>query len=244
MNTKISITKLKKSFGKLDVLKGINLDLSVGSIHALLGPNGSGKSTLIKCLLGMVIPESGEILIDGKKVNGSWEYRKSIGYMPQIAHFPENMRVRELISMIKNIRNQPSLEEKFIRLLRLEDALNKALKTLSGGTRQKVNALLALMFDSPILIFDEATVGLDPVTRLHFKQHLLKEKEAGKTIILVSHFINEVEELADEIVFILEGRIFFQGSLFELKSQTKEENLEKVIAEILEKNGQEKLEYV
>jgi Cu-processing system ATP-binding protein len=231
----ISVKNLCMNYGRTAVLRDISLDIRPGAIHALLGPNGSGKSTLIKCILGLVIPKSGEITVQGTPAGRTWQYRSRIGYMPQIANFPENMKVKELIKMMKDLRGQASpKEEELIAMLKLEESLPKSLKSLSGGTRQKVNALLALMFDAPILIFDEATVGLDPVTRLHFKQYLLKEKEEGKTILLVSHFIQEVEELADEIIFMLEGKIYYQGSLEALKSNNHGDNLEKVIASILD----------
>lgn len=234
MNEAIRVENLRMNFGKLEVLKGIGLSIQKGTILALLGPNGSGKSTLVKCILGLVNPASGDIFVDGSRIRGSWEYRAKIGYMPQIARFPENMKVHELFSLMKDIRRQPSNEEEFISLLRIEDALNKPLKTLSGGTKQKVNAILALMFDSGILVFDEATAGLDPASRLKFKQQIRKEKEKGKTIILVSHFINEVEELSDELAFLLEGKVYFHGTVSQLKKEGKDENLEKVIADILE----------
>lgn len=241
---KLSVHQLEMRYGKYPVLKGISLDIRAGSIHALLGPNGSGKSTLIKCLLGLVVPTAGEILLDGQSCLGKWDYRTHIGYMPQMAHFPENMKVKELIRMMKDIRNQPETrEEVLMEWLGLRDSLDKSLKALSGGTRQKVNALLALMFDAPILIFDEATVGLDPVTRLHFKQFLLEEKAAGKTIILVSHFIQEVEELADEIIFLLEGKVYYQGSLHQLKSGQHGHNLEHVIAGMLDPESIKQAKY-
>ncbi len=231
----ISVKNLCMNYGRTAVLRDISLDIRPGAIHALLGPNGSGKSTLIKCMLGLVIPKSGEITVQGTPAGRTWQYRSRIGYMPQIANFPENMKVKELIKMMKDLRGQASpKEEELIAMLKLEESLPKSLKSLSGGTRQKVNALLALMFDAPILIFDEATVGLDPVSRLHFKHYLLKEKEAGKTIILVSHFIQEVEELADEIIFMLEGKIYYQGSLQTLKNNNHGDNLEKVIASMLD----------
>jgi len=231
----ISIKNLCMSYGKTAVLKDISLDIRPGAIHALLGPNGSGKSTLIKCILGLVIPKSGIITADGIPTDMDWQYRRQMGYMPQIANFPENMKVKELVKMMKDVRNQAApKEEELIALLKLEESLSKSLKSLSGGTRQKVNALLALMFDAPILIFDEATVGLDPVSRLHFKNYLLQEKAVGKTILLVSHFIQEVEELADDIIFMLEGKIYYQGSLQALKNNNHGDNLEKVIASILD----------
>lgn len=241
---KVSVTGLEMQYGRQRVLKGISLDLAAGAIHALLGPNGSGKSTLIKCLLGLVIPTAGEIRIDGESCLGNWDYRSKIGYMPQIASFPENMRVKELIRMMKDLRKMKGTREaELIDLLGLQESLDKNLKALSGGTRQKVNALLALMFDAPVLIFDEATVGLDPVSRLRFKQFVLQEKEAGKTILLVSHFIQEVEELADEIIFMLEGNVYYQGSLSRLKSGQSGHNLEQVIAAILDPEASPHLKY-
>ncbi len=230
----IRISNLCMSYGEQDVLRDISLDILPGRIYTLIGPNGSGKSTLIKCILGLVVPRGGTIFVNGMPVGKTWEYRRQIGYMPQIAHFPQNMKVRELISMIRDIRGPAAREAEMISLLRLEAVQHKSLKSLSGGTRQKVNALLALMFDSPVYIFDEATVGLDPVSRLHFKQQLLRERKAGKTILIVSHFIHEVEALTDELIFILDGKIYFSGSLDSLKAMRPGYKLEEVIASILD----------
>lgn len=229
----VSIQHLYKSFGPVDVLQGINLKIDQSGIIAILGPNGSGKTTLIKSMLGMVIPQKGEIYIDEQQVLGKWEYRNDISYMPQIANFPQNLRVRELIKMIKNLRSETSLDEELIQQFKLEPFLDKKLGTLSGGTRQKVNIVLTFMFDSPLIILDEPTTGLDPVALIYLKRLIAEEKAKGKTILITTHIMNLVEEVADRVIFLLDGNIYFDGTVNALKQQTQQENLEHAIAEIL-----------
>lgn len=231
------IRNLHKAYGKTEVLKGVDLALPDGRITSVLGPNGSGKTTLIKCILGMVMGQQGEISVAGRKIEGSWLYRRDIGYLPQIARFPENLRLRELIRMVKDIRNQPAFDDELIGLFGLEPYLGKPLRNLSGGTRQKVNILIAFMFDCQYLILDEPTVGLDPLALIRFKDLLTKKKEAGKAILLTTHMVSLVEELADEVIFILEGKIYFQGKIEDLKAQSNDSNLERAIAGILIKQG-------
>lgn len=229
----VEIKKLYKSFGPVDVLQGINLSIEEKGIIAILGPNGSGKTTLIKSILGMVIPQKGQILINGKEVIGQWEYRNEISYLPQIANFPQNIKVRELIDMIKNLRAETSLDEALIQLFKLGPFLDKKLGTLSGGTRQKVNVVMTFMFDSPLIILDEPTSGLDPVALIYLKGLIAKEKEKGKTILITTHIMNLVEEIADRVIFLLDGNIYFDGTVDMLKQQTQQSNLEHAIAEIL-----------
>jgi Cu-processing system ATP-binding protein len=227
------VRDLYKSYGKFPVLKGVGLELKKGSITAVLGPNGSGKTTLIKCMLGMVIGQEGEILLDGKDIEKSWQYRRDIGYLPQIARFPENLKVKELIGMIRDIRNQPAETEKLVSSFGLETYMNTPLRHLSGGTRQKVNILLAFMFDSPVYILDEPTVGLDPLAMIRFKDLLLGEKSKGKSILMTTHMVHLVEEMADEVVFLLEGKVYFRGDVKSLKEKHRGVNLEEAIANIL-----------
>ncbi len=232
----IKITDLYKSFGPVDVLDGLSLNIDSGGIVAILGPNGSGKTTLIKSILGMVIPQKGEISIDNESVLGQWAYRYKISYMPQIANFPQNLKVIELINMIKNLRPQATNDESLINLLGLAPFLDKKLATLSGGTRQKVNIVLTFMFDSPLIILDEPTTGLDPVALIYLKQLIREEREKGKTILITTHIMNLVEELSDRVFFLLEGKIYFNGTVGQLKQQTNQTNLEYAIAEILKEN--------
>ncbi len=233
----IEITNLYKNFAKVEVLKGINLEIKKGGIFAILGPNGSGKTTLIKSILGMVIPRSGEIFINSTNIHNKWDYRKNINYLPQIANFPNNLSVIELIDMIKNLREKPTNDIELIELFALKPFLDKKLRNLSGGTRQKVNIVLAFMFDSEMLILDEPTTGLDPVSLIKLKKMIQLEKEKGKTIIITSHIMSFVEEIADEVVFLLDGNIYFKGTIAQLKSQTQQTNLELAIAGILTENN-------
>ena len=215
----IEINNLYKSFGKVDVLDGVSLTIDDKGIFAILGPNGSGKTTLIKSILGMVIPQSGEIIINGEEVRGKWDYRKDIDYLPQIAQFPDNLTVFELVKMIKNLRGKKANDQDLIDLFKLGPFLDKKLGNLSGGTKQKVNLVLTFMFDSSILILDEPTTGLDPISLIHLKDLIRREKEAGKTILITTHIMNFVETMADEIVFLLEGDIYFRGTVEELKKK-------------------------
>jgi len=230
----IEIKDLYKKFGTNQVLQGIDLDIQRGGIFAVLGPNGSGKTTLIKSILGMVIPNSGTIKLDGRSVKNSWKYRNEIDYLPQIANFPGNLTVNELITMIKDIRAKKNTDEfRLIELFKMEPFLDKKLGNLSGGMKQKVNLLLAFMFDSPLIILDEPTSGLDPISHIRLKELIQTEKTKGKTILITSHIMSFVEEIADEIVFLLEGKIYFKGSISELKTKTNQPDFEHAIASIL-----------
>lgn len=228
----IEVKNLYKVFGKNQVLDGLDLEIEGGGIFAVLGPNGSGKTTFIKCLLGMVLPDKGSIRIMDQKVKNSWRYRFQINYLPQIANFPGNVRVKELFTMIGDLRQQPHRQQEFIQAFGLEVHMGKKLSALSGGTRQKVNLVLCLMFDNPLLILDEPTTGLDPGALIQLKRILKEEKSKGKTILITSHIMEFVAQVADEIIYLLEGKIYFKGSLETLKKQTNQGNLEHAIAAI------------
>lgn len=233
----IQVENLHKKFGKVEVLKGLDLTInpeaSGGGIFAVLGPNGSGKTTLIKSILGMVIPDKGIIRVNNENILKTHQYRNDIDYLPQIANFPSNLTVQELLNMIKNLRAKPTNDLELITIFGLSSFLNQKLGNLSGGTRQKVNLVLAFMFDSELIILDEPTTGLDPVSLIHLKEIIQKEKQKGKMILITSHIMSFVEEVADEIVFLLDGKIYFKGSIKKLQEQTKQQNLEQAIAIIL-----------
>jgi len=232
----VSIQDLHKTFGKNQVLCGVDLNIKKGGIFAVLGPNGSGKTTLIKCILGMVLPNKGTIAIQDQNIKNNSEYRHQIDYLPQIANFPSNLKVSELIKMIKDLRCKTNEDKQLIELFKLEPFMDKKLGTLSGGTKQKVNIVLTFMFDSPLIILDEPTSGLDPISLLRLKDLIQIEKAKGKTILITSHIMSFVEEVSDEIVFLLEGKIYFKGSISELKEKTNQPDFEHAIASILTKN--------
>ncbi len=233
----IRLVNVTKRYNKLEVLKGINTEFKRGRVTAIVGPNGSGKTTIIKIILGLVKPDSGNIFINEEQINGGYEYRNIIGYMPQIANYPENLSVNEVINMIKDLRNRTYQSEEFLmKEFNLDGEALKPIRTLSGGNKQKLSAVISLMFNPEILIFDEPTAGLDPVVTSRFKEIVINEKKNGKTIILTSHIMSEVEELADEIVFLLDGKIYYQGTITNLLFEQGETRLERAVAKILEEN--------
>lgn len=237
----IEIQNLDKKFGKLEVLKNINLSFSKGECIALIGPNGCGKTTLIKSVLGMVLPDKGSIEFNGKSIVNEYLYRNSIGYMPQIGRYPDNMTIGQIIEMIKTIRNSDKvIDEELIKAFELEKMFDKQMRTLSGGTTQKVSATLAFLFSPDVLILDEPTAGLDPLASEILKDKIIKEKENGKLILITSHLLSELDDLITEIIFMQEGKVHFHKKVSELQNDTNEVKISKAIAQILKQksNGQ------
>ena len=234
----IKIVQINKSFGKLHVLKDINLEIEKGKITAIIGPNGSGKTTLIKNILGLMKPDSGKIFVDNLDISRGVEYKNQIGSMPQIARFPENLRVGELIDIVSDLRSKKNgVDKELFDSYNLQNELNKKMGTLSGGTRQRVNAALAFMFQPEILILDEPTAGLDPISSSAMKDKIHKEQKNGKTIIITSHILSDIEELSENLVFILEGKIIYNGTVKGLIEEKGKSNLERTIASLMELNG-------
>jgi Cu-processing system ATP-binding protein len=231
----IRLEGIEKSYGRRKVLKGVDLELPAGVVSGVLGPNACGKTTLIKCILGLAVPEHGQIFVDGLRVGVDAAYRERIGYMPQYPDFPENLRVGELIRMLEDLRGRPApLKNELIPYFGLAPVLRQPFGQLSGGTRQKVSALTAFMFDAPVLILDEPTAGLDPLSVVKFKERLGAEAARGKTILLVSHIMTELEQLASHLAFIVDGQVQFSGPLSGLKSRTGEPSLERAITRLAE----------
>lgn len=234
----ISIEKLRKDFGARTVLNELDLEIPAGQATGIVGPNGSGKTTTIKALLGLVKPTSGDILVDGKSIEGEWEYRNKIGYMPQIARYPENMTIGELFNFIKNMRgSETDRDEELLEYFDLDSEIDKRMRALSGGMRQKVGAILAMMFDPEILIFDEPTAGLDPKSSVQFKKLVHEEKKKGKTVLLTSHIMSEIEELTDHLIFMVEGNIRYDGPMHELMELQQEQRLEGAVAKMMEETA-------
>ena len=230
----IEIDALNKRFGKLQALKDVSLSFSQGECIALIGPNGCGKTTLIKCILGMVIPTSGTIRFDGKPVTRDHTYRSRIGYMPQIGRYPDNMRIGQVVEMIRNIRRSPrSTDEELLRAFRLEEMYDKRMRTLSGGTTQKVSASLAFLFNPDVLILDEPTAGLDPIAADILKDKIASERRNGKLIIITSHLLAELDELISRVVFMQDGLVKFHKDIDTLRGETGESRISRAIAKIM-----------
>lgn len=230
----IDIRGLDKRYGALHVLRGIDLHMHRGRVTAIVGPNSSGKTTLIKLLLGLACPDAGVIAVDGAQVNGDCAYRSSIGYMPQIARFPENLSAAELLAMLADVRGAlPVRREELVERFSLAPHMHKPLRALSGGARQKVNAVAAFMFDAPLIVLDEPTAGLDPLSSSALKDLVLSERSRGKTFVLTSHNTADLEELADDVAFLLDGQVYFTGGVSDLKRTTLERTLERAIARVM-----------
>jgi Cu-processing system ATP-binding protein len=229
---------ISKSFGRLNVLNDISISCNKGQTISLIGPNASGKTTFIKCLLGMVIPDSGTILFGNENIAGKCEYRNNIGYMPQIGRYPDNMTIGQIFDMIIDLRkkNNLDIDRELMVSFDLQTIFNKRMRTLSGGTRQKVSASLAFLFNPDVLILDEPTAGLDPVSSEMLKEKIRNEKQKGKLILITSHILSDLDDLVSEVIYFNEGNMLFHKSISELRSDTGEEKLSRAVAAVMKKN--------
>lgn len=231
----IIASNVSKSFGRLKALDNVTASCNRGECIALIGPNGSGKTTLIKCILGMVVCDSGFITFNDKNILHDWEYRKNIGYMPQIGRYPDNMSIGQVIHMMKDIRKKHTcaFDHDLIEQFGLYAMLDKRMRTLSGGTRQKVSASLAFLFNPDVLILDEPTAGLDPLSSEILKSKIILEKQKGKLILITSHILSELDELVTQVIYMQDGKIGFHKPIDSLREETGEEKLSKAIASIM-----------
>lgn len=230
----LSVQNVNKHFGRLHVLRSVSLEAVPGKSYALIGPNGSGKTTLIKAILGMTLPQSGQILVNDKNVRADFSYRKQIGYMPQMGRYPANLTIGQLIDMMKNIRvDTVQTDEQLFEEFRLFQLFDKPMYTLSGGTRQKVSAALAFLFHAPVLILDEPTAGLDPVASEILREKILLEKKKGKLILITSHILSDLDELSSDLIYLHDGRVQYQNTVDALKHETGESRLIRAIATLI-----------
>ncbi len=225
---------IRKRFGPLQVLQDVDVCFRPGRVTAVLGPNGAGKTTLLKMILGLARPDEGVVTLGETKVNGEAGYRSDIGYMPQLPRFPENLTGWELVAMLDDLRDfRGPGDETLLDAFDLRGEMDKPFRTLSGGNRQKLNASLALRYGARVLVLDEPTAGLDPVAARVLKERVRAERDRGCTVLLTSHELGQLEAMADDVVFLLEGRVRFEGELTELLAATGHEDLEGAIASLI-----------
>lgn len=230
----IEIAGLTKRFDRTAVLAGLDASIARGRVTALVGPNAAGKSTLLKCLLGLARPDSGTIHIAGLRVTSDPVYRRAIGYMPQRAAFPENLTGEEAIALLREVRGPgAAIDFELIERFGLARELRKRVHAMSGGTRQKLNAVAAYLFRPSLLILDEPSAGLDPVANAILKQKILDTKQRGATHLITSHVLSELEELADDVLFVIDGGVRFSGSLDTLRHATGEGRLERAVGALM-----------
>lgn len=234
----ITINSIEKRFRTLHVLKGVSATLASSSIAAIIGPNGSGKTTLMKSIVGLVRPDSGTITVNEISAIDNPACRVNIGYMSQVARYPENLTPTELITMVRAVRGGlHDIADELVREFQLADHLNKPMRALSGGTRQKVGAVIAMMFQPTTLLLDEPTAGLDPIVTERLKDRIRSVRDSGATVLITSHVLSEIQELADRIIYLHEGSIAYDGSVDDLLAQTGHHSLGKSIASIMAAKG-------
>jgi Cu-processing system ATP-binding protein len=231
----IIASNVSKKFGRLQALDNVSVTCTKGECIALIGPNGCGKTTLIKSILGMVVCDSGFITFNGNNIKHNWSYRANIGYMPQIGRYPENMTIGQILDMMKDIRGKKEemQDHELIGQFGLNEMLKKRMRTLSGGTRQKVSAALAFLFNPDVLILDEPTAGLDPLSSEILKTKIITEKNKGKLVLITSHVLSELDDLVSQVIYMQDGKLCFHKSISSLQEETGEEKLTKAIANIM-----------
>jgi len=231
----IRLVHISKKYRKIQALNDIHADFTPGQSISLIGPNGSGKTTLIKCILDLVHPDGGEIFINNQNNQTDPNYRRQIGYMPQIGRYPDQMKVGQLFDLLITLRKAElhALDYELYEAYQLNSLLEQRMHTLSGGTRQKVSAALAFLFSPEILILDEPTAGLDPLAAEFLKTKILKEKAKNKLVLITSHILSDLEDLITHVVYMQEGKLIFYKELSSLQRETGEQRLNKAIAQVM-----------
>lgn len=231
----LEAASITKTFGRLRALDEFSVSMAAGRSFSLIGPNGSGKTTFIKCLLGTVIPDSGTLTLDGSSLLGDPALRARIGYMPQIGRYPDNMRVGQLFDMLHEIRRGTSerRDEDLKEAFEIDKIAHKPMRTLSGGTRQRVSACVAFLFDPEVLVLDEPTAGLDPVSVEILKEKVKAEQRKGKLVLLTSHILSDLDEITTDVIFIMDGKLRFSRPIDELRAESGEDKLGKLVARLM-----------
>ncbi|MCX7878144.1 MAG: ABC transporter ATP-binding protein [Ignavibacteria bacterium] len=233
----IRINAVNKSFGKKKVLSDITTELKKGYVYALMGPNGSGKTTLLKIILGLVRPDSGQVRVDERDISNDFSYRAKIGYMPQSSSFPENLTVAEVISMLKDLKGENSAtDNELLDKLKIESFISTQVGKLSGGMKQRLSCAAAFLFSPEIIILDEPTAGLDPVSSEIVRARIKSEKQKGNLVLITTHVVTEAEETADIIIYLIDGRIYLENSVNGIYKEANTSSLTEALAEILKNN--------
>ncbi len=217
----IHVQGLEKSYGDLDVLRGVDLDVERGSIFALLGSNGAGKTTVVRILATLLRADAGSASVCGFDVaTQAAEVRESFSLTGQFAAVDEVLTGREnlvLVARLRHLADPGSIADELLGRFSLADAGGRAVATYSGGMRRRLDIAMSLIGDPPVIFLDEPTTGLDPQARLEVWQAIRELAGRGTTVLLTTQYLDEAEQLADRIAILHEGRIIVSGTLAELK---------------------------
>ncbi len=215
MDFSIECRNLTKAYGKKVALDNINLKFNRGRIIGLLGPNGSGKTTLIKLVCGLLTPTSGDVLINGK-IPGP-ETKTVVSYLPDKTYLPEWMKVTELISFFKSFYKDFNEQKAFTLFEKLHIDVNDKLKTMSKGTKEKVQLVLVMSRDADVYILDEPIAGVDPAARDLILNTIIANYNPNASVIISTHLIADVETVLEDIIFIKYGKIELQSTVDEIR---------------------------
>ena len=220
----IEVKELSKSYSDIEALKNLSMEIESGTLFGILGPNGAGKSTLIKILATLIEPDSGEVLINNINLKNSRKIRELIGYVAQEIALDKILTGRELLdfqSDLYHINKNKKIEriKKLVDQLEMNDWIDRKCGTYSGGMKRRIDLAAGLLHLPQLLILDEPTVGLDIESRNIIWQLLKDLRNDGMTIILSSHYLDEIDKLADRLVIIDDGRVIAQGTPAELKNK-------------------------
>lgn len=233
MSEVLKLEHVSKSFGSKDVLKDINFSVNSGEIIGYIGSNGAGKTTTIKIILGLIDDYQGDVFIFGEKVKGQSEYKKRIGYVPEVSDMYDNLTAQEYLSfigMLYGIGEDKAVKKgkEMMSVFGIDDAINGRIHTFSKGMRQKLSIITGMIHNPDILFLDEPLGGIDANSVLVFKEVLKNLKEEGKTIFYSSHILEVVEKLSDRILLINEGEIVIDGTVADVMSMQSDSSLESI----------------
>ena len=220
MSDIVQISGLNKSYGYKQIIKDMNLNLEGGKIIGLLGPNGSGKSTQIKILGGVLKPDSGNVTIDGKQIG--IDTKRIVSYLPERTYLSPSMKVREAISMFADFYEDFRTERAEEMLNRLNINLNDTIKSLSKGTREKVQLVLVMSRDALVYLLDEPMGGVDPAAREYILKTILSNYNENACVIISTHLISDVEKVLDQVLFIQNGNVILNSTVDEIRDEKKE----------------------
>jgi ABC-2 type transport system ATP-binding protein len=220
-DTAIQIEGLEKSFGELSVLRGVDLDVTRGSIHALLGSNGAGKTTVVRILATLLRADAGTVTVNGHNVaTAGAQVRESISLTGQFAAVDEILTGREnltLMARLRHLKDTGQVADDLLARFSLTEAGGRRVGTYSGGMRRRLDIAMSLIGDPPVIVLDEPTTGLDPQARLEVWHTIKALAGQGTTVLLTTQTLDEAEHLADQIAILHEGRIIVNGTFAELK---------------------------
>ncbi|NLM76106.1 MAG: ABC transporter ATP-binding protein [Clostridiaceae bacterium] len=217
MNTILECNNLYKSFGNTNALNGLNLKLNRGRIVGLLGPNGSGKTTLIKLANGLLTPTKGEILIDGKKPG--IETKKIISYLPEKTYLNEWMKVHQIIEFFSDFYENFKPEKAYDMLKKLNINAKDRLKSMSKGTKEKVQLILVMSREADLYLLDEPIGGVDPAARDYILTTILNNYSENATVVISTHLISDIEKILDDVVFIKEGDVVLTSTVDDIRDK-------------------------